>query len=92
MKKIIFLIVIVVLLVLFWYFTPLLHGIKKNLCPDEWIINKMPGSSLNIDMENNKDSLSVNEGYYLTNGEHDFKDYNTTWVKFGCGVKPQIVW
>lgn len=92
MKKIIFLIVIVILLVLSWYFTPIFHGIKKNLCPDEWIVNRMPDMSILLDTDlNNKNSSPENKVYYITDGDKDLKNYNTIWVKFGCGVEPQIV-
>jgi hypothetical protein len=56
---------------------------KLQLCPDEWIENRMPsvGSPPQADQ------------YFILNGERrELKDFDLEWIKKNCSVKPQIVY
>jgi hypothetical protein len=56
----------------------------KNICPDEWIVNRMPTTDQNKKAEE----------YLIVDGKRaDIKDYNTEWIKQHCTVtQPKAVY
>ncbi len=59
-------------------------GKLLEICPDSWIINKMPGPKL-------KEKL--NEQYFILNGERkELSDFNMVWVQQNCSLKPAPVY
>ncbi len=56
---------------------------KLQLCPDEWIENRMPSAG----------TPSQADQYFILNGERrELKDFDLEWIRKNCSVKPQIVY
>jgi len=61
------------------------YAVRKNApedsCPDEMIVNRMPGPSVGVTR------------YYIKDGKRaEFSEYNYLWAKIICGVKTQTVY
>lgn len=55
--------------------------ILLQVCPDEWIQNKMPST----------DAQSANEYFIYEGKRREIKEFDMEWVKKNCSIKPQIV-
>jgi hypothetical protein len=52
-----------------------------QVCPEEWIQNKMPST----------DAQSANEYFIYEGKRREIKEFDMEWVKKYCTIKPQIV-
>lgn len=52
-----------------------------QVCPEEWIQNKMPGT----------DDQEAKEYFILEGKRREIKEFDMVWVKKNCNIKPQIV-
>lgn len=52
-----------------------------QICPEEWIQNKMPST----------DAQSANEYFIYEGKRRELKEFDMEWVKKNCSIKPQIV-
>ncbi len=52
-----------------------------QVCPEEWIQNKMPST----------DAQSANEYFIYEGKRREIKEFDMEWVKKNCTIKPQIV-
>ncbi len=56
-------------------------SIGLQVCPDEWIQNKMPGTG----------GTEPNEYFVLEGKRRELKEFDLSWIKKNCNIKPQIV-
>ncbi|MES2470776.1 MAG: hypothetical protein V4526_00910 [Patescibacteria group bacterium] len=82
MKKALTIIGIIIVIAAAYYayiYFALGNDSKLHECPDEMIVNKMPGTS-------------PQSSYYIKNGERrEISDYDAGWVKRNCTVPTQEV-
>ena len=76
MKKTVLILCIIVLIGVGYYFLP--KG--EQICPDEWIINRMPGPPGGSGGE-----------YFIIDGKRAEDTLDVAWVKRNCGLEPQEV-
>jgi len=63
---------------------------KVGICPDEWIVNKMPCACVTDSCEECNDPPRE---YFIINGERrELSEFDVDWVKENCDVKPQDVY
>ncbi len=62
--------------------SPGLHIEKLQVCPDEWIQNKMPGIIPDFSSED----------YFILDGERrELTEFDLEWVQNNCNLEPQVV-
>lgn len=52
-----------------------------QVCPEEWIQNKMPGP----------ESDELKEYFIFEGKRRELKEFDLAWIKKNCNIKPQIV-
>lgn len=58
-----------------------------KICPDVWIINKMPM------VRGDDDGLTGESAYFIINGvRRNISEFDVDWIKLNCKVQPQYVY
>ena len=58
---------------------------KLRICPQEWIVNRMPGVS--------PDRRPRRDAYFILNGKRrEMSAFDMTWVRRHCRLRPQSVY